>query len=145
MSKRDGTDRQGQQSRYAFGDEWPMVDPALVLATFLGVAVAVADDRLIRLNRRMSLADFEEQNLVARCLMALLGEDAGWTALQACGIATFASMILLAFLCPWIGWAVVAVFGVGLALVSFDLFHDGREMRLAVQGGYRLGIRRPMD
>jgi hypothetical protein len=122
-----------------------MVDPVPVLATFLGVAVAVADDRLIRLNRRMPLADFEEQNLVARSLMALLGEDAGWTALQACGIAAFALMILLAFVCPWIGWAVVAVLVVGLALVSFDLLHDGREIRLAVQGGYGLGIRRRMD
>ena len=129
----------------AFGVASPMLDPVLVLASVLGVAVAVADDRLIRLNRRMPLADFEEQNLVARCLTARLGEDAGWTALQACGIGAFAVMLLLAFLCPWIGWAVVAVFGVGLALVSFDLFHDGREMRLATKRGYGLGIRRSMD
>ena len=122
-----------------------MVDLALVLASILGVALAIADDRLIRLNRRMPLADFEEENFVARCFTRWLGEDAGWTAMQAGGITSFVTMMVVAFLYPWIGWAFVGVLAVGLGLVSFDLFHDGREIRLAVAGGYRLGLRRSMD
>lgn len=120
-----------------------MVDLVLVLACLLGVALAIADDRLTRLNRRMPLADFEEVNLIARCLTGWLGEDAGWTAMQAAGMTAFVLLIAVAFLHPWIDWAVVCTLSAGLALVSFDYFHDGREMRLAVTGGY--GLRHSMD
>ncbi len=122
-----------------------MVEPALLIASVLGAAVVVSDDRLIRLNRKMPIADFEEVNLVARRLTEWLGEDAGWTALQGCGIVAFAAMMMFAFLYPWIEWAVVGVLSAGLAVVLFDLFHDGREMRLALASGYGLAMRRSTD
>jgi len=122
-----------------------MVELAFLVASVLGGAVAISDDRLIRLNRKMPIADFEEVNLVARCLTAWLGEDAGWTALQGFGVAAFAAMVMIAFLYPWMVWAIVGILSAGLALVLIDLFHDGREMRLAMASGYGLALRHSTD
>jgi len=122
-----------------------MVELAFLIASVVGAAVVISDDRLTRLNRKMPIADFEEANLVARCLTAWLGEDAGWTVLQCLGIAAFAAMMMIAFLYPWMVWGVVGILSAGLALVLVDLFHDGREMRLAAASGYGPALRRSTD
>jgi hypothetical protein len=122
-----------------------MVGLAFLVASFLGAALAFSDDRLVRLNRRMPIADFEEANLVARFLTSRLGEEGGWLVLQGCGIAAFAAMILIAFLYPLLGWTVVGIFAAGLALVLFDILHDSREMRVAAPSRSSLGVRRSAD